>query len=70
MSKTYKKSICNINFTYLHRFITNLLQRNIILIILSMTLEEFHKSFKDFYSRFDKNSDLYLNREEFLTIIQ
>lgn len=38
--------------------------------ILSMTLEELHHSFKDFYYSFDKNTDLSFSRDEFFELIQ
>jgi len=45
-------------------------KRDIILIVLSMTLEELHNSFKDFYYFFDKNTDLYFSKDEFFGVIQ
>ena len=41
-----------------------------ILLVLSMTFQELHNSFKDFYGSFDKDSDLYVSKEEFLAIIK
>lgn len=46
------------------------LKSKTILFILNMSLDEIHQSFKEFYSQFDKNNDLYVSREEFFSIIK